>query len=65
MGEDWVTTKREQIESYLMDETYLAVRPQPSSRKNKGIVQIHSTIVPVTLSSTALSLSSFTLMAPS
>ena len=31
VGEDWVTTKREQIESYLMDETYLAVRPQPSS----------------------------------
>jgi glycolate oxidase len=31
VGEDWVTTKREQIESYLMDEVYLAVRPQPSN----------------------------------
>jgi glycolate oxidase len=31
VGEDWVTTKREQIESYLMDEVYSAVRPQPSN----------------------------------
>jgi len=30
VGEDWVITQREQMESYLMDETYLGVRPQPA-----------------------------------
>lgn len=30
VGEDWVITKREQMESYLVDETYLGVRPEPA-----------------------------------
>lgn len=30
VGENWVITKREQMESYLKDETPLAVRPQPA-----------------------------------
>ena len=30
VGEDWVITKREQMESYLVDETYLGVRPKPA-----------------------------------
>ncbi|MCK4388115.1 MAG: FAD-binding oxidoreductase [Dehalococcoidia bacterium] len=30
VGEDWVVTKREQMESYLVDETYLGVRPEPA-----------------------------------
>lgn len=30
VGEDWVVTRREQIESYLVDETALAVRPKPA-----------------------------------
>jgi len=30
VGEDWVITKREQMESYLVDETALAVRPKPA-----------------------------------
>jgi len=30
VGEDWVISRREQMESYLMDETYLGVRPQPA-----------------------------------
>lgn len=30
VGENWVVTKREQMESYLKDETPLAVRPQPA-----------------------------------
>ncbi len=29
-GEDWVITRREQMESYLVDETALAVRPEPA-----------------------------------
>ena len=29
-GEDWVITKREQMEGYLVDETALAVRPKPA-----------------------------------
>jgi len=29
-GEDWVLTKREQIERYLVDETPLAIRPKPA-----------------------------------
>lgn len=29
-GGDWVITKREQMESYLVDETALAVRPKPT-----------------------------------
>jgi len=29
-GEDWVVTKREQMESYLVDETAPAVRPEPA-----------------------------------
>ncbi|GAI32162.1 unnamed protein product, partial [marine sediment metagenome] len=30
VGQDWVITKREQMESYLVDETALAVRPKPA-----------------------------------
>lgn len=30
VGEDWVITKREQMENYLVDETALAVRPRPA-----------------------------------
>lgn len=30
VGEDWVITKREQMENYLVDETALAVRPKPA-----------------------------------
>ena len=30
VGEDWVITKREQMESYLLDATPLAVRPEPA-----------------------------------
>ena len=30
VGEDWVITKREQMESYLVDETAVAVRPEPA-----------------------------------
>lgn len=30
VGEDWVITRREQMESYLVDETALAVRPKPA-----------------------------------
>jgi len=30
VGEDWVVTKREQMESYLVDETAPAVRPEPA-----------------------------------
>ena len=30
VGEDWVITKREQMESYLVDETALAIRPKPA-----------------------------------
>jgi len=30
VGEDWVITKREQMESYLVDETYLGVKPEPA-----------------------------------
>jgi len=30
VGEDWVITKREQMESYLVDETFLGVRPEPA-----------------------------------
>lgn len=30
IGEDWVITKREQMEGYLVDETALAVRPKPA-----------------------------------
>jgi glycolate oxidase len=30
VGEDWVITKREQMESYLVDETALAIRPRPA-----------------------------------
>ncbi len=30
VGEDWVITRREQMESYLVDETALAVRPEPA-----------------------------------
>lgn len=30
VGENWVITKREQMESYLKDETPLAVRPKPA-----------------------------------
>ncbi len=30
VGEDWVITKRDQMESYLVDETYLGVRPEPA-----------------------------------
>ena len=30
VGEDWVITKREQMESYLVDETYLGVNPKPA-----------------------------------
>ncbi len=30
VGEDWVITRREQMESYLVDETYLGVRPEPA-----------------------------------
>ena len=30
VGEDWVITKRDQMESYLVDETALAVRPKPA-----------------------------------
>ena len=29
-GEDWVITRREQMERYLVDETALAVRPEPA-----------------------------------
>ncbi len=29
-GDDWVVTKREQIERYLVDETALAMRPKPA-----------------------------------
>jgi len=30
VGEDWVITRREQMESYLVDETALAIRPKPA-----------------------------------
>ena len=30
VGKDWVITKREQMASYLVDETALAVRPEPA-----------------------------------
>ncbi|HEY82923.1 MAG TPA: FAD-binding protein [Dehalococcoidia bacterium] len=30
VGEDWVITKREQMESYLVDETAVAIRPKPA-----------------------------------
>jgi glycolate oxidase len=30
VGEDWVITKREQMEGYLVDETFLGVRPKPA-----------------------------------
>ena len=30
VGKDWVITKREQMESYLVDETALGVRPKPA-----------------------------------
>ena len=30
VGEDWVITKREQMESYLVDETASAIRPKPA-----------------------------------
>ncbi len=30
VGEDWVITKRKQMESYLLDATPLAVRPEPA-----------------------------------
>jgi len=50
VGEDWVITRREQMESYLMDETYLGVRPQPAdnvvlvkpanSQEISGILQL-------------------------
>lgn len=31
VGKDWVVTKREQMESYLVDETAVPVRPQPAA----------------------------------
>src|SRR5659263_31575 len=31
VGEDWVITRREQMESYLLDESVPAVRPTPAS----------------------------------
>ncbi len=37
VGEDWVITRREQMESYLVDETALAVRPEPA--KNVVLVK--------------------------
>jgi glycolate oxidase len=30
VGEDWVITKREQMERYLLDETAIGVRPEPA-----------------------------------
>lgn len=30
VGEDWIITRREQMEGYLVDETALAVRPKPA-----------------------------------
>lgn len=31
--EDWVITKREEMESYLVDMTALALRPEPSRER--------------------------------
>ena len=30
VGEDWVITRREQAQSYLVDETALPIRPEPA-----------------------------------
>ncbi len=37
VGEDWIITKREQMESYLVDETWLSIRPEPA--KNVVVVK--------------------------
>ena len=37
VGDNWVVTKREQMERYLVDETALAVRPKPA--KNVVVVK--------------------------